>query len=104
MQKQKVLEKTGLSDKGSVIFFGVVCWVTYFSIYLGRLNFSASMSEMAQTGIWGKHSWEVLRRHFTLHMDWDSFPVAFWEIIFPEGSWSCWDWWGRRWQTPPFLL
>ena len=45
MQKQKVLEKTGLSDKGSVIFFGVVCWVTYFSIYLGRLNFSASMSE-----------------------------------------------------------
>lgn len=33
---------------------GAVCWLTYFSIYLGRLNFSASMSSMLQTGLWGK--------------------------------------------------
>ncbi len=36
------------------IFLGIVCWITYFSLYLGRLNFSASMSEMVHLGIWGK--------------------------------------------------
>ncbi len=35
-------------------FLGIVCWITYFSLYLGRLNFSASMSEMIHLGIWGK--------------------------------------------------
>lgn len=35
-------------------FLGIVCWITYFSLYLGRLNFSASMSEMIHSGIWGK--------------------------------------------------
>lgn len=33
---------------------GVVCWLTYFSIYLGRLNFPASMSEILRTGLWEK--------------------------------------------------
>ncbi len=33
------------------IFLGIVCWITYFSLYLGRLNFSASMSEMVHLGI-----------------------------------------------------
>ena len=74
MQKQKVLEKTGLSDKGSVIFFGVVCWVTYFSIYLGRLNFSASMSEMAQTGIWGKTQLGSVAAAFYLAYGLGQFP------------------------------
>lgn len=41
------------SHKGA-IGLGIVCWLTYFSIYLGRLNFSASMSEMIQAGVWGK--------------------------------------------------
>lgn len=36
------------------VFLGIVCWITYFSLYLGRLNFSASMSEMIHSGIWGK--------------------------------------------------
>ena len=103
MQKQKVLEKIGLSDKGSVIFFGVVCWVTYFSIYLGRLNFSASMSEMAQTGIWGKTQLGSVAAAFYLAYGLGQFPSGVLGDHFPE-SWSCWDWWGRRWQTPPFLL
>ncbi len=33
---------------------GAVCWLAYFSIYLGRLNFSASMGRMLQTGLWGR--------------------------------------------------
>lgn len=33
---------------------GAVCWIAYFSIYLGRLNFSASISEMLRAGEWGK--------------------------------------------------
>lgn len=36
------------------VLLGVVCWITYFSLYLGRLNFSASMSELIHLGIWGK--------------------------------------------------
>ncbi len=43
-------EQTG----GRVILLGAVCWITYFSIYLGRLNFSAGMSGMLQTGLWEK--------------------------------------------------
>ena len=31
------------------IFLGIVCWITYFSLYLGRLNFSASMSAVSYT-------------------------------------------------------
>lgn len=36
------------------LLLGAVCWITYFSIYLGRLNFSAGMSEMLRTGLWEK--------------------------------------------------
>lgn len=39
---------------GREILLGAVCWIAYFSIYLGRLNFSAGMSEMLQTGLWEK--------------------------------------------------
>lgn len=39
---------------GREILLGAVCWITYFSIYLGRLNFSAGMSGMLQTGLWEK--------------------------------------------------
>lgn len=70
------------SRKNSAAALGMVCWIVYFSIYLGRLNFSASMGEMTRTGLWGKQSWEVLRQHFTWHTDWLRFPAAFWEIKF----------------------
>lgn len=39
---------------GQTAFLGAVCWLTYFSIYFGRLNFSASMSEILRGGIWRK--------------------------------------------------
>lgn len=42
------------SRKNSAAALGMVCWIVYFSIYLGRLNFSASMGEMTRTGLWGK--------------------------------------------------
>lgn len=35
-----------LPGKHSVRLFFLIAWISYFSIYLGRLNFSASMSEM----------------------------------------------------------
>ena len=42
------------AEKNSAAALGMVCWIVYFSIYLGRLNFSASMGDMTQTGLWGK--------------------------------------------------
>lgn len=42
------------AGKNSAAALGMVCWIVYFSIYLGRLNFSASMGDMTQTGLWGK--------------------------------------------------
>ena len=44
---------TDRSD-GREILTGVLCWIVYFSIYPGRLNFSAGMSEMLETGCWEK--------------------------------------------------
>lgn len=68
MQKQKI------ENFRSVVFFGFVCWITYFSIYLGRLNFSASMSEMLQTGIWGKTQLGTVAAAFYLAYGLGQFP------------------------------
>lgn len=35
-----------LADDKSIRLFFVICWITYFSTYIGRLNFSASMEAM----------------------------------------------------------
>ena len=50
----EIMKKYRNCRTGWATLLGVVCWLTYFSIYLGRLNFSASMSGMLQTGLWGK--------------------------------------------------
>jgi OPA family glycerol-3-phosphate transporter-like MFS transporter len=43
-----------LPNEHSVRFFFLITWITYFSIYLGRLNFTASMSEMIVNEGFGK--------------------------------------------------
>lgn len=37
-----------LADDKSIKLFFVICWVTYFSTYIGRLNFTASMADMIE--------------------------------------------------------
>ncbi|MBS6195057.1 MAG: MFS transporter [Clostridiales bacterium] len=54
MQRTEDIDKQKNLRLNSGTMLGIVCWIVYFSIYLGRLNFSASMSEMTQTGLWGK--------------------------------------------------
>ncbi len=43
-----------LPGKHSVRLFFLITWISYFSIYLGRMNFSASMSDMITNGGFGK--------------------------------------------------
>jgi OPA family glycerol-3-phosphate transporter-like MFS transporter len=45
-----VYEKKKLQSPDSVGYFIAICWLAYFSTYLGRLNYSASMNDIVQTG------------------------------------------------------
>ncbi|MDF2543660.1 MAG: major facilitator superfamily 1 [Herbinix sp.] len=43
------LKKKLITDK-SIHFFVSICWLAYFSTYLGRLNYSASMNDLVHSG------------------------------------------------------
>ena len=43
-----------LPEGGALTALMIVTWVTYFSLYLGRLNFSACMSDMIGNGGFSK--------------------------------------------------
>ena len=47
------------AGKNSAAALGMVCWIVYFSIYLGRLNFSASMGDMTQTDVYKRQVFQA---------------------------------------------
>jgi OPA family glycerol-3-phosphate transporter-like MFS transporter len=48
--KEKILMKKKLQTSGNIRYFVIICWVAYFSTYLGRLNYAASMNEIVRVG------------------------------------------------------
>lgn len=62
---------------GREILLGAVCWITYFSIYLGRLNFSAGMSEMLRAGLWEKGQLGSVAAAFYLAYGIGQYPSGF---------------------------
>lgn len=46
------MNKLGKIKNSSTAFFlFLLCWIAYFTAYIGRLNYSSAMSDMIQTGI-----------------------------------------------------
>lgn len=45
-----------ITDKKMIRVLFLLCWLVYFSTYLGRLNYSASLAEMVRTGEFTKAS------------------------------------------------
>lgn len=43
------MEAGKLTEKKQIFFFFILCFLAYFSTYLGRLNYSASLAEMVRT-------------------------------------------------------
>lgn len=43
------MEQKILSGKKQIVFFFVLCFLTYYSTYLGRLNYAASLAEIIRT-------------------------------------------------------
>lgn len=75
-----------LEKSRNAVYLGIVCWITYFSIYLGRLNFSASMSEMAQAGIMGKAQLGSVAAAFYLAYGLGQFPSGLLGDRIPAGK------------------
>ncbi|MDF2943352.1 MAG: major facilitator superfamily 1 [Herbinix sp.] len=42
--------KKKLTTPASIRYFVMICWIAYFSTYLGRLNYAASMNEIVDVG------------------------------------------------------
>lgn len=43
------MEQKKLTEKKQILFFFALCFLAYFSTYLGRLNYAASLAEMIRT-------------------------------------------------------
>ncbi len=44
-------QKKKIFDERVMLIFFIICWVAYFSSYLGRLNFSAAITEITSLGV-----------------------------------------------------
>lgn len=60
-----------LTGKNEVRMLTFITWITYFSTYLGRLNFSASINEISMNLGIEKELLELLPLHFLLHTERD---------------------------------
>lgn len=47
----QVIEKKKIFDERVMSLFFLVCWIAYFSSYLGRLNFSAAITEITSSNV-----------------------------------------------------
>lgn len=83
VNKRRPGRKAGVSHQAAVL--GIVCWITYFSLYLGRLNFSASMSDMIHSGIWGKGELGSVAAVFYLAYGLGQLPSGFLGDRLPPG-------------------
>lgn len=83
-----------LYTSASLYLFFAICWLTYFSTYLGRLNFTASIAEIQLADHLSKTALGQVASVFLLPMVWASFAAVSWQTVFPLICWwaaGCWD-------------
>ena len=69
-----------MKKEPGIRFLFLLCWCSYFCAYLGRLNYSAALTDMIRSEGFGKGETGLIG------------TAVFWATVSRQSGWSLQDW------------